>query len=375
MKGWPGRMRTSLAGVVVGLVALAGCASGGPARSGTDASAGAGGHLYVPNQDDATVSVVDVDTHEVVRTVDLTELGFPPDANPHDVVAEGDGSHWYVSLIGADAVLKFDANDELVGRAELETPGMLALHPTEDVLYVGRSMKAVNPPQRIGRIETSDMSIEEIEVLFPRPHAIAIGPEGERLHTASLAVNRIATLDVGTERVTITEVEGPTHVFVQFNVSPDGDRLVATGQASGRLLAFDRTSTDELRRVASVEVGAQPWHPVFTPDGRYVLFGNKEEDTVMLVDAGSWEVAAVIEGEGLSQPHGAAVSPDGRYAFVSNNNLDGAWEPEGWTGGDEGEGGGSPPGSVVVVDLESRSVVDVIEVGHNPTGLGLRPKR
>lgn len=373
---WQPVSRWPLVGVLLGVLALGGCASAGPAQTGGDGAARGpgvdGARLYVPNQDDATVSVVDVATREVVRTVDLTELGFPPDAKPHDVVAEADGSHWYVSLIGANAVLKFDASDELVGRAEFETPGMMALHPTEDVLYVGRSMKAVNPPQRIARIATPDMSIEEIEVLFPRPHAIAIGPEGERLHTASLAVNRIATLEVGTERVTITDVDGPAHTFVQFDVSPDGERLVATGQVSGQLLVFDRTSPTDLPRVATVEVGAQPWHPAYTPDGRFVLFGNKEEDTVTLVDARAWEVAAVIEGEGLSQPHGAAVSPDGRHAFVSNNNLDGAWRPEGWTGDEEDA---APPGSVVVIDLESRSVVDVIEVGHNPNGLGLLPPR
>ncbi len=363
------------AAVLTGLFALAGCASAGPAGAdpGTSGSAvSRGAHLHVPNQDDATISVVDVSTHEVVRTIDLTELGFPPDAKPHDTVVEADGSHWYVSLIGANAVLKFDASGELVDRAEFETPGMMALHPTEDVLYVGRSMKAVNPPQRIGRIETADMAVEEIEVLFPRPHAIAIGPEGDRVHTASLAVNRIATLESASGRVSVTEVEGPTHAFVQFDVSPDGERLVATGQVSGQLMAFDRTRPTELPRVATVEVGAQPWHPVYTPDGRFVLFGNKEEDTVTLVDAESWEVAEVIRGEGLSQPHGAAVSPDGSHAFVSNNNLDGSWQPEGWSGGEDGE---APPGSVVVIDLESRSIVDVIEVGHNPNGLGIGPKR
>lgn len=369
--------RRSTAAAVVSAVALALAvlvASPGAAAG----QVGAGGHLYVPNQADATVSVVDVATREVIRTVDLRELGFPPDAKPHDVVAEPDGSAWYVSLIGANAVLKFNARDELVGRAEFETPGMMALHPTEDVLYVGRSMKAVNPPQRIGRIETGEMSIEEIEVLFPRPHAIAVGPDGRHVHTASLSVNRIATLETSSGRVELTRIDGPTQVFVQFAIAPDGERMVATGQVSNRLLVFDRTRPDELPVVGSVEVGAEPWHPVYTPGGDYVVFGNKKEDTVTIVETGSWEVAAVVEGPGLSQPHGAAVSPDGRYVFISNNNLDGGWAPEGWTAaGPEEEGGDAapPPGSVVVVDLESRSVVDVIPVGRNPNGLGLRPVR
>lgn len=334
---------------------------------------GGGGYVYVPNQADATVSVVDTETREVVETIDLQALGFPPDAKPHDVAAAPDGSAWYVSLIGADAVVKFNAADEMVGRARFEVPGMIAVGPAGDVLHVGRSMSAVNPPESIGRIETSDMSVERVEVLFPRPHAIAAGPAGDYVHAASLAVNRIAALASDSESPELVSVDGPTHVFVQFAVSPEGDRLVATGQASSRLLVFDRTRPAELPRVATVEVGSEPWHPAFTPDGRHVVFGNKKDDTVSIVDAETWEVAAVVRGRGLSQPHGAVSGADGRYVYVSNNNLDGAWTPEGWA--PSGSGDDAPPGSVAVIDVRSRALVDVIPVGHDPNGLGMRPKR
>ena len=341
------------------------------------AAAQDGDRLYVPNQPDATVSVIDTESRAVVETIDLQELGFPPDAKPHDVIAAPDGSAWYVSLIGANTVVKFNADNEIVGRATFEVPGMMALPDDGGTLYVGRSMSAVNPPQSIGRIRTAEMTpegvaAERVEVLFPRPHAIATDAGGRHLHTASLSVNRIATLEAGSETPEIVSVDGPTHTFVQFAVSPDGERLVATGQTSGRLLVFDRTEPDRLPLVASVEVGSEPWHPVFTPDGRYVVFGNKKDDTVSVVDTESWEVAAVIESEALSQPHGAVAGTDGRYVYVSSNNLDGAWKPEGRRE-PEAESGASPPGNVAVIDLETRSVVDVIPVGHDPNGIGLLP--
>lgn len=336
-----------------------------------------GDRLYVPNQPDATVSVIDTESRSVVQTVDLQELGFPPDAKPHDVVAAPDGSAWYVSLIGANTVVKFNADNEVVGRASFEVPGMMALPGDGGTLYVGRSMSAVNPPQSVGRIQTSEMTAEgvtaeRVEVLFPRPHAIATDAEGRYLHTASLSVNRIAALESGSETPEIITVDGPTHTFVQFAVSPDGRRLVATSQTSGRLLVFDRTQPTRLPLLASIEVGTEPWHPVFTPDGRYVVFGNKKDDTVTVVDTGDWQVAAVVEDGALSQPHGAVAGTDGRYVYVSSNNLDGAWKPEGWSSPETG-GEASPPGNVAVIDLETRSVVDVIPVGHDPNGIGLLP--
>ncbi|MFB6368405.1 MAG: YncE family protein, partial [Gemmatimonadota bacterium] len=338
------------------------------------------GYVYVPNQADATVSVIDAGSREVVETVDLKELGFSSDAKPHDIVAADDGSAWYVSLIGANTVVKFDADNEMVGRATFEVPGMMALPGDGETLWVGRSMSAVNPPQSIGRIRTSEMTsdgvqAERIEVLFPRPHAIATGARGEWVHTASLAVNRIAALAADAETPEIVSVDGPTHTFVQFAVSPDGERLVATGQMTGRLLVFDRTQPAALPRVATVEVGSQPWHPVFTPDGRYVVFGNKKDDTVTIVDAESWEVAATVEHEGLSQPHGAVAGPDGRYVYVSNNNIDGQWTPDGWDGSPSDQPGEGAPGNVAVVDVEAGEVVDVIPVGHDPNGIGFLPAR
>ena len=366
--------RAPAVGALLGLLAFAACATSGPGPAGGGAAAEGttSGYVYVPNQADATVSVIDAGTREVVETVDLQELGFPPDAKPHDVVGAPDGSAWYVSLINANAVVKLSPANEVLGVADFEVPGMLSMGPEGEVLWVGRSMSAVNPPQSVGRIDTREMTAERVEVLYPRPHALEAGSGGRWIHSASLAVNRIATIDDETGDVSSTEVEGPTHVIVQFAVSPDGERLVGTGQMSSELLVFDRTRLPELPLVTTVETGTWPWHPVFTPDGRFVVFGNKKDDSVTIVDAGSWEVAAVVEGEGLSQPHGAVATPDGRHVFVSNNNLDGAWRPEGWAPASEDD---TPPGNVTVIDVVAGSVVAVVPVGRDPNGVGYRPAR
>src|SRR5690606_32812336 len=84
--------------------------------SGTAAAAlrAAGPLVYVCNQDDATVSLIDTRTNEVVHTVDLKQHGFGPNAKPHHVAVEPDGSYWYVSMIGENRVAKFDRGNRLV---------------------------------------------------------------------------------------------------------------------------------------------------------------------------------------------------------------------------------------------------------------------
>lgn len=324
--------------------------------------------LYVCNQDDAIVSVIDMETNLVVRTIELQELGFSPNAKPHHTAVDPDGSFWYVSLIGDNWVLKFNRENELVGQVQFERPGMLSLHQTEDLLFVGRSMAAVNPPQRIGVIKRSDMTIDEIDVFFPRPHALQVSADGRHVYAASLAVNQIASVNRETEELELTTLEGqgPPHVLVQFALSPDGGTLVAGGQLTGKLLIFDASAPPTLTLIDAIDVNPAPWHPVFTPDGRFVYVGNNEANTVTVIDMENRSVAAVIEGRGIAEPHGIAVSADGRYVYVSNRNLKGGYTPRYDLGDNE------RTGTVVVINTATRAIEKVIEIGRYPAGMSTR---
>ena len=116
------------------VMALAACAT----APGAAVPSAAPDLLYVCNQSDATVTLIDTQTNEIVGLVDLTQLGFSKNAKPHHIAVEPDGSYWYVTLIGENKIVKLDRNNKVVGTATFEVPGMLALHPTQDLLFVGR---------------------------------------------------------------------------------------------------------------------------------------------------------------------------------------------------------------------------------------------
>ena len=171
--------------------------------------------LYVANQNSALVSVIDMTSNTVVETVDLQALGFRATAKPHHVVVEPDGSAWYLSLIAENRVLKFDSDNQLVGQIEFERPGMMALDPSSDRLYVGRSMAAVNPPQRIGVVDRATMELDEVDVFFPRPHAIAVSPSGRFVYSASLALNQLGAYDTETDAIELKTLDGATHGLLE----------------------------------------------------------------------------------------------------------------------------------------------------------------
>jgi YVTN family beta-propeller protein len=364
------RAAVSAAAVVAFACAPAARSAGDPPVG----QAGAAGLLYVCNQNDATVSIIDMTTNRVVRTVDLQQYGFSANAKPHHIAVEPDGSFWYVTLIGDNRIAKLDGNDRLIAQVPFETPGMLALHPTEDLLFVGRSMTAVNPPTRIGVLRRSDMMLNEVDVFFPRPHALALEPRSGTVYTASLGVNQMAAVDTDSERVELIDVPGPAHALMQFAISPDGRTAVISAELSHRVFVLDITDPLRPRITDEIEVERQPFDPLFTPDGRWVYLGNKAANTVTAIDMTRREVAAVIRGAGIAQPHGIAVSADGRFVYVSNNNM--SMSPD--MAGHEGHAMPTTPagrGTIVVIDTARREIVEVIEVGHNASGIATRTVR
>lgn len=360
---------------VGGVSAVAG-GKGGPT---TGADPDSAHRLYVPNQLGASVSVLDGEG-TVLGTVDLQTLGFSERAMPHQVAADPDGSAWYATLAGDDRVVKFDEDDRPVARAEFESPGMVVLDPGRDRLYVSRALAAVHPPTSIGVFRASDLTLlEETEVLVSRPHGMAVDTVSGRVHVASIASGRLATVDPERGSVTITRVPEAPNGFVGLYTSPDGGRLVATTQLTDRLLAFDASDPAELSLVASVPVASGPYDVAFSPDGRSVWFPNQEAGTVTRVEAGSWTVSDTIRHEAFDEPHGVAVTPDGRTVYVTSHGraLESGAEPD--RPPEEGAGPGPGPdlrspranGTVVVIDALSGKVLNVTEVGPYAAAPGL----
>ncbi|TFG62471.1 MAG: YncE family protein [Gemmatimonadales bacterium] len=358
-----GRFLRTVAYLVAGMIPAAGCASAGTVVASPGPGSGSNGaYLYVANQSSASVSVIDMETDEVVYTVDLLSLGFSPNAKPHHIVVEPDGSFWYVSLIADCFVLKFDRENNLVARAAFETPGLMALDAHSDRLYVGRSMAAVNPPQRIGVIQRSTMEIEEVDVFIVRPHAITVSPDGSHVYIASLVSNDMVAYMSDNGDIELVGVPSPDdhlHVLVQFAMTPDGRYLVASGEMTGKVLVLDASEQMAPAMVATIDVPAAPWHPVFSRDGSRMYIGNRVGNAVTVIDAANWKVVQTIRDERFAGPHGIALSPDGSKLYVGNRNT----QPVA-----DGEEPGN--GFVAVIDTSSGEVIKLIEVGLYAAGMG-----
>jgi DNA-binding beta-propeller fold protein YncE len=337
-------------------------------------SSASGQKLYITNQGNASITVVDQKKLVVDTVIDLTTLGFTANAKPHHAAAERDGSFWYATLIGDGKVLKFDRANHLVGQVSMETPGLLAIDPKHDSLYVGRSMTAVNPPKSLGVIKRSTFKlVDEQEIQIPRPHALVVTRDGKWVHTASLAENRIASLETATGRVTLTTLPGDaTRSMVQFTHSPDGKRLVVGGEISNTVLVFDLTKTPPFTPLSEFAVNGKPWDPVFSAGGKLAYFSLFGDNAVAEVNPGTGKVLRRFTGE-LAQPYDMILRRDGKYLFVVNQNT-GAVKP-GASAHDNMAGmpGMAPPlktGWLSIINVKTGKTEKTLPLGMSPTGMG-----
>ncbi len=340
-----------------------------------------GAKLYVTNQGGASVSIIDQTRLSVDTVIDLTALGFTPNARPHHAVVERDGSFWYVTLIGDGRVLKFDSANRLVAQVKMETPGLLALDPVHDSLYVGRSMTAVNPPRSLGVIKRSSFEmVEEQEIQIPRPHALAITPDGKWVHVASLAENRFASLEIATGRVTLTTLPGTvTRSMVQFTVSPDGKRLIVGGELSNTVLVFDLTKSAPFVPLAEIAVAGKPWDPVFSRDGKRAWFSLFADSAVAEVELSTRRIVRRFRGH-MAQPYDMILRADGKYLFVVNQNIGGVKQGQSAHDNMPGMAGMSAPsgaakGWLSVIDVRTGKVVKELMLGVSPSGMGAAGSR
>ncbi len=359
---------------IASLLLLAAASACAPAVVGAGPGVtGSAPMVYVPNQSSDTVSVIDTRLDSVVATVDLQALGFSATAKPHHVVVEPDGSFWYVSLIGENTVVKFDRENRVAGRARTEIPGLLALDAEHHRLFASRTMSAVNAPSSIAAINTDDMSvIEEVDVVLPRPHAIAVTPDGGRVFIGSMSSNQVAVYQPESGSTSLFELDGPVHAIVQFAISPDGTRLVGTGQLTNQLLVYDISGAGTPARISVTAVPAWPWLVQFTDDGRFVWMANQHGSGATKVRTSDWTVADTITSDRFAEPHGVAVTPDGSKIYISDQGQ-GAATPGAShdMASMHADAGGRSAGGVFVLDAASSRVIKVIPVGRYSAGIGI----
>jgi YVTN family beta-propeller protein len=214
--------------------------------------------IYVSNQIDNTVSVIDGATHKTVATVGVG-------VSPAQMALSPDRKSLYIANTGSNTVSVLNTKTDTIGRT-------IALPPRS------------------------------------RPIDVAVNPDGRYLYAADGGSNRVSVVDTRAKRVVKSVRVGTQPLSVA--VAPDGRTVYAANSGSGDVSVIDAMTN---RVVRSIPTGRFPSGVAITPDGAF-LYVTNQLSGVTVVNAGNGSVAATLRAP---SPFSVAMSPTGDRAYVA----------------------------------------------------------
>ncbi len=157
------------------------------------------------------------------------------------------------------------------------------------------------------------------------PAGIAVSPDGAKLYVAENLSNKLAVVDLATQRV-ITKIEVGEYPY-DCVVSNDGQRVYVSNWGSRSVSIIE---TAGLKVIGSVPVGDHPNDLELTRDGKLLYVANANSNTVSVVDtAQAKEIEAISttlhpKSPTGSTPNAVALSPNEKTLYVANadnNNI------------------------------------------------------
>ena len=268
--------------------------------------------LWVVNQREHTVLAVDAASGDVRARI-LTGV------NGHEIALSKDGRLAYVPIYGDSVLGKPGSNGDSIDVIDTQTMQRVR------TLTLGRAV---------------------------RPHAIAVGRDGNLYVTAELAQAVLVINPADGQVVAEIPTGRPqSHVLA---LSPNGRNAYTSNAESGTISFLDmRKRTLELVVPAATHIQ----RVAVSADGRLVFTQDTTQPHIVVLDAATGKLVRTISIPGKA--FASAASPDGRYLVIASPFGDG-------TSADKG-------GRTYVMDLRSDAVVASIPMDGFPSGIIVMP--
>lgn len=284
---------------------------------------------YVTNQESEDVSVVDLESMTVTKTIAIG-------GKPAGIAVTRDGRRAYVSRPEARAISIIDTRTNAV-IGEIATGGGplgIAIHPSGSPVYVAdwysHSLLVVDPQTRkvIDSFETGQS-----------PSGVAVSADGAVVVTADRDSNQVSFIDTASGATIARVAVGERPFGVAF--SPDGAHVYVANVGGDSVSVIDAASH------AVIATGAVGSHPYAAVETRGKLFVTDQYGgTVTVLGGNGTERLAQLEsGE---YPEGIDVGSDGRFVYVAH------WFDN----------------ALTKIDAETLEIVGSVVVGDGPRAFG-----
>ena len=353
----------TLVGAGVLMLLMMGCANT-PAATSPAAPANATAiTVYVANEDDNTISVIDGASKQAVATIPVGKW-------PHQVAFSPDGARAFVANGESATISVIDtASRKVISEIPVGKDPQGITVVSKSLLYTANydsnDISAVDLDE--GKVIATISAGGGMEMM-PNPQDIVASPDGSRVFVTNLRGSEVIAINTATNAIEkrIPLVEGTAGI----GIAPSGKFLYVGGHGAMGGMAgmsgmaatpgMSKSTAGEKNKdvrvidlatnqvVGAITCGIMPIAMTFSKDGKraYVISHGSHE--LSAIDAATNKVIATIAVG--KNPKGLAVSPDGAFVFVTNFDSN----------------------DVSVVDATTLKVIATIPVGKGPHGIAVK---
>jgi len=314
--------------------------------------------LVVANKAEATASLIDLASGEVVATLDTGE-------GPHEVAVSPDGTRALVTDYGRQDPGSTMTLIDLPTAKVVKTVDLGDYQRPHGVEWLDDRRVAVTA-ERAKALLVVDVEKGEVTAAIDTAqevsHMLALDPGGDRAFIANIGSGSVTAVDLGKEERIQNVATGDGAEGVA--VAAGGSQVWVTNRAADTVTVLDAGTLEELK---VFESEGFPIRATATPEGDRVLVTRAAAGDLVIYDAAKLEVARLVEFDleakeaagrlfgdrfgDSSVPIGVVVDGEGRRAWVAHANADGITE----------------------IDLETGEVTRLLTAGKEPDGMAYSP--
>lgn len=290
------------------------------------------GNIFVTNEKDNNVAVIDSSSLKVIDTIVIGE-------RPRGIGVSPDGSELYVAVSKESKIKVVDTATLKILR-EFDAgfgPEALAVHPNGNI-YLSNEDNAtasVFDPKTGKLIAQISVGLE--------PEGVAISQDGKRVIVTSESTNMLHVIRVPEHTIEYNILIGARPRAATF--TRDGSIAYATAEVSGEIVKVDMNSGEVLKTSVLNEENAKPKDVLLSSDEKLLYVAGGRANMVKVMNANTLELIRKIPVG--KRVWGLAMNKDKKRLFTTDGIS----------------------GTVSVIDTDKNEKIKVIQVGSYPWGI------
>ena len=303
------------------------------AAAGLFSSAAHANNVIVLNSGEATLSLIDETTRQVVGTV-------PTGKEPHHLMATPDNSSLIVANSVSNNLMFVDPKTGKVQRwvENIEDPYQIGFSPDKKwVVTTGLRLDRLD----IYHYDGHDMTLASRLPLAVMPSHMAFSNDSKTVFVTLQVSGELAAVDLATQQVKWKMKVGKVPAGLWMT---PGDKYLLVGMTGADYVAVVDWRNQKIVKTIQTGNGAHNFRSL--ADGKHVAVSNRVASTISIIDEDTLTNVGDITGL-MPGPDDMELSADKRYLWVTFRFAK----------------------HIGIIDLTTRKLIQTIAVGRSPHGI------